>query len=143
MDDTLAGSKHRNTALRLSSALEKPSGAKGTENSALTGVKDHVDPTDARGDAFELIKLMTKLDEETKFMMLEPGERQTTLEAQEQTIESLGDLPQGHASCGGHEQLVGFVSALANGEPQQTLYVLRDRNRVSSRRYGSWKRANG
>ena len=37
-------------------------------------------------DAQALIDLMKALDEETKFMMLEPGERQTTLEQQEQQI---------------------------------------------------------
>ena len=37
-------------------------------------------------DAVELIELMRALDEETKFMMLEPGERQTTLEQQESQI---------------------------------------------------------
>ena len=37
-------------------------------------------------DAVGLIELMRALDEETKFMMLEPGERQITLEQQENQI---------------------------------------------------------
>lgn len=39
-------------------------------------------------DAAQLLALMVQLDHETKFMMLEPGERQTTLAQQKQTIES-------------------------------------------------------
>ena len=62
------------------------------------------------GDGPELIKLMTKLDEETKFMMLEPGERQTTLEAQEQTIESFRrSTSKVMLVAEDNEQLVGFV----------------------------------
>ena len=67
------------------------------------------------GDGAELIKLMTKLDEETKFMMLEPGERQTTLEAQEQTIESFrASTSKVMLVAEDNEELVGFVVGIGN-----------------------------
>ena len=42
-------------------------------------------------DAESILALMLQLDSETKFMMLEPGERQTTLEQQAQILQSFHD----------------------------------------------------
>jgi len=64
-------------------------------------------------DAEQFLNLCKKLDDETQFMMLEPGERKTTLNEQRTQIELL--LEQGNQTIFVAEQenqLVGYLAAL-------------------------------
>ena len=62
------------------------------------------------GDGQALVNLMTTLDEETKFMMLEPGERQTSAHAQEDAIQSfLSSNSKVMFVVEDDSELVGFV----------------------------------
>ena len=62
------------------------------------------------GDGVELAKLMMALDEETEFMMLEPGERRTSPEAQEKSIQSfLSSSSKAMFLADVDDEIVGFV----------------------------------
>jgi RimJ/RimL family protein N-acetyltransferase len=64
-------------------------------------------------DAEQFLNLCKKLDTETQFMMLEPGERTTTVEQQQAQIEGL--LPKENRAIfvAEHDgQLVGYLAAL-------------------------------
>ena len=61
-------------------------------------------------DADALLALMKHLDEETKFMMLEPGERTATVADQRKAIESFHDSNSKVMFVADNdEQLIGFV----------------------------------
>ncbi len=67
-------------------------------------------------DAGQLLNLMYLLDEETKFMMLEPGERRTTVEEQEGIIESFQSTDSKAMFISEMEgQIVGFIVGIGNG----------------------------
>ncbi len=66
----------------------------------------------AVGDAGAFLELRRKLDQETAFMLFEPGERTTTVEEQEKRIEKL--LSSGNQTVLVAEdegRLVGFIAA--------------------------------
>ena len=66
-------------------------------------------------DAESLLKLTYTLDEETKFMMFEPGERKTTVEEQENIINSfLSSVSKAMFVAELDEQIVGFVVGIGN-----------------------------
>jgi RimJ/RimL family protein N-acetyltransferase len=78
-------------------------------------------------DAAEFLALHQQLDEETKFMLLEPGERKTTVQQQEQRIESLleGDTSMIFVAEA-EGKLVGFLGAFGS-EPRRvrhTIYIV-------------------
>ena len=65
------------------------------------------------GDGEALVRLMNALDEETSFMMLEPGERTTTAGEQEQSIQAfLESTSQVMYVADAGSELVGFVAGL-------------------------------
>ena len=67
------------------------------------------------GDGSELADLMTTLDEETKFMMLEPGERQTSAAAQEEAIKAFQSCSSKVMFVAEQDShLVGFVVGVGN-----------------------------
>ena len=64
------------------------------------------------GDAEQFLNLCKRLDEETQFMMFEPGERTTTVEEQRDHIERLLIQENSTTFVVEHnEQLVGYLSA--------------------------------
>ncbi len=63
-------------------------------------------------DAKDFLQLCKELDEETKFMMLEPGERQTTFEQQKEIImETLSNNLSLLLVCEIDAKIVGYISA--------------------------------
>lgn len=70
--------------------------------------------TEADAEAF--LDLCQRLDEETAFMMLEPGERQTTLDEQRARIAGILTAPNSMIFVVEHEgQLVGYLAAMGGG----------------------------
>ncbi|MFB5192828.1 GNAT family N-acetyltransferase [Alicyclobacillus fastidiosus] len=66
----------------------------------------------AKRDAPNYIALCKKLDQETKFMMLDPGERTTNLKEQKRFIQSLLDARNSMVFIAEHEdRLVGYLGA--------------------------------
>jgi len=64
-------------------------------------------------DAEQFLNLCKKLDTETQFMMLEPGERTTTVEEQQAQIERLLAMENRTIFVAEHDgQLVGYLAAL-------------------------------
>ena len=64
-------------------------------------------------DAAEFLALCKRLDNETTFMLLEPGERKTTMEEQEEQIQSILDKPNQTLFVGEEEgRLLGYIAAL-------------------------------
>jgi RimJ/RimL family protein N-acetyltransferase len=64
-------------------------------------------------DAEQFLNLCKKLDTETQFMMLEPGERTTTVEQQQAQFESLLSKENRTIFVAEHDgQLVGYLAAL-------------------------------
>ncbi len=64
-------------------------------------------------DAAAFLELAQRLDEETSFMMLEPGERTATVEEQRKLIEAIGDQENSTILVAEHEgELVGYVAAI-------------------------------
>jgi RimJ/RimL family protein N-acetyltransferase len=64
-------------------------------------------------DAEQFLNLCKKLDTETQFMMLEPGERTTTVEEQQAQIERLLSKENRAIFVAEHDgQLVGYLAAL-------------------------------
>jgi RimJ/RimL family protein N-acetyltransferase len=62
-------------------------------------------------DAGAFLALGKRLDEETQFMMLEPGERQLTLEDQQERITAwLDDIRSGVFVAAAPDKLVGFIA---------------------------------
>jgi RimJ/RimL family protein N-acetyltransferase len=64
-------------------------------------------------DAAQFLELCDQLDRETSFMMLEPGERRTTVEEQRQRIQNL--LTAGNQTilvAESADRLVGYLAAL-------------------------------
>ena len=67
------------------------------------------------GDGAALVNLMNALDEETQFMMLEPGERTSSAEDQEKAIASfLGSNSKAMFVAEHRGELVGFVVGVGN-----------------------------
>lgn len=67
----------------------------------------------AIGDAEKFLKLCKRLDEETTFMLLEPGERSTTKEQQEDRIRTiLGNQNQMIFVAEVEGDLVGYIAGL-------------------------------
>lgn len=63
-------------------------------------------------DARAMLDLLLQLDEETTFMLLEPGERTTTLEEQERQIEAFTSGEAGYLLvCDIGDRLAGFLYA--------------------------------
>lgn len=63
-------------------------------------------------DAEQFLNLCQKLDDETQFMMLEPGERKTTLEEQRTQIELLLKQENQTIFVAEHDhQIVGYLAA--------------------------------
>jgi len=58
----------------------------------------------------ELLDLMTALDNETKFMMLEPGERDTSVESMEKRLLGIDETMSIYIGAFVDSSLVGFVS---------------------------------
>lgn len=78
-------------------------------------------------DAESLLKLQHQLDRETKFMLLEPGERTTTLEKARENIQRVLDQPNGTILVAEHEgKLVGYLYANGGGARRNahTLYLV-------------------
>ena len=66
-------------------------------------------------DAESVLKLMYQLDTETQFMLLEPGERTTTVEQQRKIIESFtGSGSKVMLVAEQNETIVGFVVGIGN-----------------------------
>ena len=84
---------------------------------------------------------MTALDEETSFMMLEPGERKTTPEAQEQSIASfLASESKVMFVAESDGQLVGFVVGVgqtANRNKHSMYCVIGVRQQAAGKGLGS------
>ena len=67
------------------------------------------------GDAQNFLQLCRRLDEETQFMLLEPGERRITVEEQRQRIVAL--LAHKHQTilvAENESQLVGYLAAIGS-----------------------------
>ena len=66
-------------------------------------------------DAASLLDLLHRLDRESKFMLVEPGERETTLEEQKAILESFSNSSSKTMliACE-DEQVVGFVIGVGN-----------------------------
>jgi hypothetical protein len=61
-------------------------------------------------DAEALLRLQHQLDGETTFMLLEPGERTTTLEKARENIQRVLDQPNGTILVAEHAgELVGYL----------------------------------
>ncbi|WP_211745765.1 GNAT family protein [Paenibacillus sp. Marseille-Q4541] len=78
-------------------------------------------------DASDFVRLNKQLDEETKFMMFEPGERKMTVEAQETRIHSM--LDSGHSTIFVAEdegELVGQLSIIGSSlaRTKHTAYLV-------------------
>lgn len=72
--------------------------------------------TIAEADAEALLRLTRRLDEETAFMMLEPGERSTTVEEQRNRIHSIKQhMNQTTLVAEEAGQLVGYIAILGGG----------------------------
>jgi RimJ/RimL family protein N-acetyltransferase len=64
-------------------------------------------------DAATLLNLLTRVDEETQFMLLEAGERQTTVEDQRQTIKTiLSRDNQTILVAENDDNLIGYLAAI-------------------------------
>lgn len=66
-------------------------------------------------DAESLLKLQHQLDAETKFMLLEPGERTTTLEKARENIQRVLDQPNGTILVAEHEWAISMPTAAERG----------------------------
>ena len=78
-------------------------------------------------DAEPFLRLNKQLDEETKFMLFEPGERKTTVEVQEKAICSM--LDSGHSTIIVAEQdgtLVGQITVVGSllARKRHTAYIV-------------------
>ena len=107
------------------------------------------------GEGSALLELMATLDEETTFMMLEPGERQTTAEDQNKVIESFDSSTSKVmfvADTG--EELAGFVAGVgktANRNKHSMYCVIGIRQNASGQGVGTrlmieleaWAREHG
>ncbi|WP_299022608.1 GNAT family N-acetyltransferase [uncultured Photobacterium sp.] len=66
-------------------------------------------------DADHLLALMYRLDEETKFMLLEPGERKTTVKEQVEIISSfIGSDSKQMFVAEANNEIVGFIVGIGN-----------------------------
>ena len=64
------------------------------------------------GDAEQFLRLCLQLDEETQFMLLEPGERNTSVEQQRKQIEDVLSRENQMIFVAEHDgQLIGYLSA--------------------------------
>lgn len=78
-------------------------------------------------DAEALLRLQHQLDGETKFMLLEPGERTTTLEKARENIQRVLDQPNGTILVAEHDgKLVGYLYANGGGARRNshTVYIV-------------------
>lgn len=77
-------------------------------------------------DAERFLELRNRLDEETKFMMLEPGERTVTVEEQQRQInEILSKDNQTIFVVEDENQLVGFLQAFGGRYKKiSTVFIL-------------------
>lgn len=78
-------------------------------------------------DAEAFLRLNNQLDKETKFMLYEPGERKTTVQAQEKAIRSM--LDGGHSSIMVAEQdgtLIGQITVVGSSliRKKHTAYIV-------------------
>lgn len=78
-------------------------------------------------DAGAFLRLNNQLDDETKFMLFEPGERKTTVEVQEKAISSM--LGSGHSTIIVAEQngkLVGQITVVGSSlaRKKHTAYII-------------------
>jgi RimJ/RimL family protein N-acetyltransferase len=78
-------------------------------------------------DAEALLRLHHQLDGETKFMLLEPGERTTTLEKARENIQRVLDQPNGTILVAEHgAEMIGYLYANGGGARRNshTLYIV-------------------
>ena len=78
-------------------------------------------------DAEALLNLQKQLDGETTFMLLEPGERKTTVEKARENIQRVLDQPNGTILVAEHEgKLIGYLYANGGGARRNshTVYIV-------------------
>jgi RimJ/RimL family protein N-acetyltransferase len=78
-------------------------------------------------DAEKYLVLLKRLDEETSFMLFEPGERKTTIDTQRQQIQKLlEDSRSIILVCEEHERLVGFIAGLGGNvaRNRHSMYIV-------------------
>ena len=63
------------------------------------------------GDSRSFLDMLKQLDKETSFMMLEPGERTTTVEGMEENIRNMGSSGSLTLILEDKERIAGFLSA--------------------------------
>ncbi|WP_158702811.1 GNAT family N-acetyltransferase [Paenibacillus faecalis] len=78
-------------------------------------------------DADEFLRLQMQLDEETSFMLYEPGERSLTKESQEQRIKTI--MASGHSMIfvvEAGDRLVGYIGGFGSAlkRVQHSLYIV-------------------
>jgi len=61
-------------------------------------------------DSYEFLNLLLKLDNESKFMMMEPGERDTSLEKIQQHLSNIDESMTIFLGAYDNERLVGFIN---------------------------------
>ena len=66
-------------------------------------------------DSSSFLNLLLTLDNETKFMMLEPGERDTSIESTQKRLSSIDESMTALLGAFDGEKLIGFISLSRNG----------------------------